>query len=235
MFNELVSIYRSDAVQDPLRLYESICEAAYVDPGRSKSRLFLDWDEVREMSAGGMDIGSHTVTHPIIGRLSPARQYEEVAVSKEIIEAELAKPVTTLAYPTGSLDTFTDQTFDALRRAGYRAAFSFYGGVNFPRADQPVRRTTSEDGALRSHQSIVAVAACYLRGVWERPGVTEQTTASDLATPRAPNGVQWFDGLRFGAARGRASSGAGWTFVAGRARRLDCCARAADILRGCVR
>ena len=141
-FNELVDIYRSPSLQDPRRFYDAVCEAAEVDPRQSTARLFLNWNEAREMLAGGMDFGSHTTTHPIIGWLPPERQFAEVADSKTVIEGELANTVTTLAYPTGTVGTFTDHTFAALRRAGYRAAFSFYGGVNLPRRINPydVRR-----------------------------------------------------------------------------------------------
>ncbi len=111
-------------------------------PGADAERCFLSWDEARAMQAAGMGFGSHTHTHEILGRLPYARQVEELATSRNILERELGGEIDTLAYPVGKLDCFTEETFRALRTAGYRTAFSFYGGVNLPGRTQPfdVRR-----------------------------------------------------------------------------------------------
>jgi peptidoglycan/xylan/chitin deacetylase (PgdA/CDA1 family) len=108
---------------------ETACDCAR--PSGSIERCFLNWDEAREMQAAGMTFGSHTHMHEVLSGLTPERQYSELAESRAILERELGRPVDVLAYPVGRPYTFNHETQAALDRAGYRAAFSFYGGANF--------------------------------------------------------------------------------------------------------
>ena len=84
-----------------------------------------------------MCFGSHTHTHEILSKLSPARQVEELAVSREILERELGHPVDTIAYPVGKRWSTSADTLEALRQARYRTAFSFYAGINQPGTIEP--------------------------------------------------------------------------------------------------
>jgi peptidoglycan/xylan/chitin deacetylase (PgdA/CDA1 family) len=97
----------------------------------------LNWDEAREMQVGGMCFGSHTHTHEILSKRPYAQQLEELLTSRRIIEGELGRTIDTLAYPVGQPETFTEETFRALKEARYSTAFSFYAGVNIPGKIQP--------------------------------------------------------------------------------------------------
>lgn len=91
----------------------------------------LSWDQVREMSAAGMEFGSHTVTHPILSRISdPAQLHAELSGSKQAIEAELGRPVLSLAYPVGGADAVNAEVLRQTQEAGYRFAFTYESGVN---------------------------------------------------------------------------------------------------------
>ena len=48
-----------------------------------------------------VEVGAHTVTHPALPTLEPARQREEVAESKGMLEALLGRSVMAFAYPYG--------------------------------------------------------------------------------------------------------------------------------------
>jgi peptidoglycan/xylan/chitin deacetylase (PgdA/CDA1 family) len=93
-------------------------------------RRFISWDEAREMQAAGMTIGSHTLTHRILGQLTPEEQHEELSTSKRIIEENIGKPVTSVAYPVGIRGAFDAHTERITRELGYNVGYSFYGGVN---------------------------------------------------------------------------------------------------------
>jgi len=60
---------------------------------------YLTWSELRELHAGGTQIGSHTVTHPELYRLSARRIEDEIRQSKENIEDKLGTRVKSFAYP----------------------------------------------------------------------------------------------------------------------------------------
>lgn len=107
---------------------EAACDSPRPKP--EDERCFLNWEEAAIMLRGGMEFGSHTHSHEILSRLSPERQYEELVESRQILTERLGTPIDTLAYPVGLRHTFSDVTKEAARRAGYRAAFSYYRGLN---------------------------------------------------------------------------------------------------------
>lgn len=99
-------------------------------PARAAAGLWMTWDNVREMHAHGMQFGGHTVSHPVLARVSSDEQLFEVIECKRRIEAEIGRPVTAFSYPVGQPDSFDDRTRESLRDAGYEFAFSYYGGLN---------------------------------------------------------------------------------------------------------
>jgi peptidoglycan/xylan/chitin deacetylase (PgdA/CDA1 family) len=90
---------------------------------------FLDW---REAKACGPDLefGSHTVTHPILSRLSEGESVREIVASKAAIEDHLGRPCRLFAYPNGTRDDFSAREQAILERAGYAGAVSQIPGVN---------------------------------------------------------------------------------------------------------
>jgi peptidoglycan/xylan/chitin deacetylase (PgdA/CDA1 family) len=100
-------------------------------------RRFLSWAEARQMKEAGMDIGSHTCSHPILRQVSPERQLWEMEQSKKDIEENLGGKVTTLAYPVGTLSSFDGSTEQLASSLGYTMCFSFYGGINTPKSMNP--------------------------------------------------------------------------------------------------
>jgi peptidoglycan/xylan/chitin deacetylase (PgdA/CDA1 family) len=94
-------------------------------PGESRQALrFMDWDEIRELSHMGFEIGSHTVEHAILSRLSNERLEYELQRSKKTIEHEISLPCRCFAYPNGGLGDFTSESQEALRKAQYEFAFT---------------------------------------------------------------------------------------------------------------
>ncbi len=88
----------------------------------------MTWDNVRELRAAGMTIGAHTVTHPILSRLSAEQQHEEIAGSQARLAVELGEVPHLFAYPVGKPHTFNADTRAALRGNSFSHAFSSYGG-----------------------------------------------------------------------------------------------------------
>jgi peptidoglycan/xylan/chitin deacetylase (PgdA/CDA1 family) len=77
-----------------------------------------------------MTIGSHTVTHPVLAALSEAGQRHELGESRDRIGEVIGRRPEMLAYPVGGPDAFTAATKRLAHEAGYRAAFSYSGGLN---------------------------------------------------------------------------------------------------------
>jgi peptidoglycan/xylan/chitin deacetylase (PgdA/CDA1 family) len=90
----------------------------------------LTWPEIREMADGGMEFGSHTVTHPILTRLSPERLRSEIVHSQHRIECETGRRPRMFAYPIGKEQHFSPKVAEALRETGYTMAFTTLPRVN---------------------------------------------------------------------------------------------------------
>jgi peptidoglycan/xylan/chitin deacetylase (PgdA/CDA1 family) len=134
---EVLRLFKKPENNDPERFLSELKQAADPEELPAMPRRFLNWDEAREMIAGGMAIGSHTHSHPVLSQLDPARQSEELAQSRDILKRQFGIEADALAYPVGDTNSFRERTGHLARDLGYRAAFSFYGGTNLPENTQP--------------------------------------------------------------------------------------------------
>jgi peptidoglycan/xylan/chitin deacetylase (PgdA/CDA1 family) len=106
---------------------ESIVRAA---GGGLPPPLMMKPQQVRSLSAMGMEIGAHTVTHPILARLAPEAAYEEMRRSKAELEQLLGKAVDLFAYPNGVPDQdYSAEHARLARECGYEAALSTAWGA----------------------------------------------------------------------------------------------------------
>jgi peptidoglycan/xylan/chitin deacetylase (PgdA/CDA1 family) len=99
-------------------------------------RVMLDWDEVREMHALGMTIGSHTMTHPNLPSAGIEAARDELVTSKRRLEEEIGAPVTMFSYPNGGAERYlTPAVQQAVRDAGYTAATTSRNAFAGPGSD----------------------------------------------------------------------------------------------------
>lgn len=86
--------------------------------------------QVQALHAAGMTIGAHTVSHPILARLSPAEAASEIVASKQHLEALLQSRVSVFAYPNGRpVRDYVGASVDAVRAAGFDAAVTTAAGA----------------------------------------------------------------------------------------------------------
>ncbi len=95
----------------------------------------LSWAQVSELQAGGIEIGAHTVSHPILSTLEPAEQEAEILSSRDRIAEATGITPTTFAYPNGSAKDFDRHSVEILARAGFLAACTTRRGSNRPGCD----------------------------------------------------------------------------------------------------
>lgn len=94
-----------------------------------KSKV-MSWDQVIEMSENGMEIGSHTKTHPILTKLSNEEKREEIVGSKNIIEEKTGKSCIVISYPVGGKDAYDEKIIKYVKGAGYEFGASYIPGGN---------------------------------------------------------------------------------------------------------
>lgn len=93
--------------------------------------LMMSSEQVRSMSNRGMVIGAHTLTHPIMIRLSDEQARREVAESRAELNDLLGHPVELFAYPNGrpGLD-YGPRDVQLVRELGFKAAVSTAWGAS---------------------------------------------------------------------------------------------------------
>jgi peptidoglycan/xylan/chitin deacetylase (PgdA/CDA1 family) len=84
----------------------------------------MKWDQLRELVERGVEVGSHSVSHAHLPRLSDDELDAELRDSKQQLEDELGRPCQVLAYPFGDCD---GRVRAAARAAGYEVAFGLPG------------------------------------------------------------------------------------------------------------
>lgn len=92
----------------------------------------VSWNEVREMGSARIEIGSHTVTHPILTNSTREQLTHELRESRSRLEAELGKEVRAFCYPNGNWDK---NVRDAVALAGYQCAVTTEAGLNDAQSD----------------------------------------------------------------------------------------------------
>jgi len=82
----------------------------------------LSWNQIAEMQLRGIEFFPHTMTHPILSKVPVEQQREEVLQSRLLLENHLKTKCDIFCYPNGGPGDFTEETIEALKSAGYRAA-----------------------------------------------------------------------------------------------------------------
>jgi peptidoglycan/xylan/chitin deacetylase (PgdA/CDA1 family) len=88
------------------------------------------WSELREMADSGLvEIGSHTVTHPILATLTEEESWSELTVSRAQIEEALGRRVESFCFPNGKPGDYRLSQLRQIREAGYAGAVAAEFGM----------------------------------------------------------------------------------------------------------
>ncbi len=93
--------------------------------GDDTNPVGMTWDELREVAAAGIELGSHSVNHPNLKKADDETLARELTESRATLEAKLGISVRALAYPGGRND---ERVRAAAAKAGYTMAFRSDGG-----------------------------------------------------------------------------------------------------------
>ena len=96
------------------------------DPIDNRHPNYMSWDQLRQLQASGVDIGSQTKTHPHMHRISPAEIESELSSSNQRFLNELGLRPTLFAYPYGEYNL---TVIERVKAAGFTAAFGQNSGI----------------------------------------------------------------------------------------------------------
>ena len=102
------------------------------DPIDRGFRGQMSWEQIRELAAAGVTIGSQTASHPHMPLRSAAENAAEIAKSNQRFKKELGAVPTLFAYPFGENSSAVQAV---VRSAGFQAAFGQHSGVLYHGAD----------------------------------------------------------------------------------------------------
>jgi peptidoglycan/xylan/chitin deacetylase (PgdA/CDA1 family) len=102
-------------------LLQALRQWAGVSESTVEAHRRLSDREITQLSGPLIEVGAHTVTHPVLSALTPERQRHEIRESKSHLEDILGAPVRAFAYPYGN---YNDATVGIVREAGFTSACS---------------------------------------------------------------------------------------------------------------
>jgi peptidoglycan/xylan/chitin deacetylase (PgdA/CDA1 family) len=100
---------------------------------------YVTWPQVEAMAMAGMDMESHTVSHPDLGLLDAERDAYELRFSRAMLAGRIHRAVQFMAYPSGA--PFRSGTIEA--RARIQAILTRYGYIGA--VLDPVTPSTQQD------------------------------------------------------------------------------------------
>jgi peptidoglycan/xylan/chitin deacetylase (PgdA/CDA1 family) len=146
-----------------------------------KTSNALTWEQIREMADAGVDIQSHSLTHPFLTKRKHRSKsdkdygdwlYRELAQSRRILEKETGRRVQFLAYPYGDYD---DRVAAASAKAGYTAALTCdYGRVKKGSDPLRMKRFVIDDRMdFAAFRKYLGATPLQLAEVTPKPGVVD--------------------------------------------------------------
>jgi peptidoglycan/xylan/chitin deacetylase (PgdA/CDA1 family) len=90
----------------------------------------LTWDQIREMAEQGLEVGSHSHSHPILTQLDDDELRMELTASREAIKKQLKVTTPAFCYPNGQKIDFDARVQARVREAGYGYAIAAFPGAN---------------------------------------------------------------------------------------------------------
>ena len=110
-----------------------LCEELRVNRPRG---LMMTPDQIRLLASAGMELGGHTIAHPILSTLSAAEAESEIGGGKEELEGLAGQSVRWFAYPNGRPGVdFGERDVSIVRRLGFDAAVTTERGAAVQQSD----------------------------------------------------------------------------------------------------
>jgi peptidoglycan/xylan/chitin deacetylase (PgdA/CDA1 family) len=120
-FEAIHAIFQAADLGEHRALAEEAFGAAVI--ARAEEELFLTWEGVARLAAHPLvTLGAHTVSHPVLQRLSPEAARREILESRLRLEAKLGRPVRHFAYPYGQPEQASAREYELARECGFETA-----------------------------------------------------------------------------------------------------------------
>ena len=110
-----------------------LCWLYKIELKKSHDQGVLNWTELQQQYRSPLcTIGAHTLSHPMLARLSDARAMEEMEQCASLLEAEFGQRLRHFAYPYGYRRAVSVREFEMAKSAGFETAVTTRPGMIFP-------------------------------------------------------------------------------------------------------
>ncbi len=117
-------------------------------------KKLMNWEEIKRVYKEGIEIGSHTLTHPFLTKIPKEMAKTEIQDSKKILEDMLSAEITCFCYPYGD---YNGTIRDLVIEAGYKYAF------------------TTKEGSLEQSDNFYEIKRIMISGFYSLPKVLWKT------------------------------------------------------------
>ncbi len=115
-----------------LERLRSLMTFPVVESWKKELYEMMSWNEARKILEYGVDLGSHTVSHPILTALSESDLHRELSESKKKMEIELGEECFSIAYPNGGRADVNEIVIREAEKIGYHVGFNLFDQRNPP-------------------------------------------------------------------------------------------------------
>lgn len=99
--------------------------------------LMMNAEQIKQLYDSGMEVGGHTVSHPILKRIDLKTAQDEIMKNKDHIEGIIKDKLSVFAYPNGRPNQdYSDEHVKLLKQLGFTSAVSTAWGTGNASCDR---------------------------------------------------------------------------------------------------
>ncbi len=111
----------------PVLLENNLKATFFITTNMVGQKKFMSWSQIRELSQYGMEIGSHTKSHPFLTKIPLKEAHIELQESKKELEEKLGREIVALSIPGGE---YNKNILNIAREVGYKTIAISKPGIN---------------------------------------------------------------------------------------------------------
>ena len=121
---------------EPEQRNDEVFEIAESVESKLPDNLMMTTNQVRNLSEAGMEVGAHTVNHPILSKIDVGKAKQEISESKKMLQEITGSTISLFAYPNGKPgQDYKQDHVEMVRDLGFIAAVSTAWGVGSIQSD----------------------------------------------------------------------------------------------------
>ena len=129
----LTAAFSHARAHDTTQLLDGLESLNSVDLRSYCRSLLMSWDMVKTLAESGLvEIGAHTVTHPVLRLLEADHAEAELGASRDVLAAVLGRPIEHVAFPYGSRQAVGRRELDLAAKLGFTSAVTTRHGTLQP-------------------------------------------------------------------------------------------------------